>query len=137
MLTNHVSVRKPFGIEGNFVKSDAFHLINSGLSNPVLCYGKNQMMGYLERHEVTVRSEWIDLWKIFTPRANNIGTELNDDNLNTFIGKPGTICTESYIVIGAELGLDEISANNLSTYLTTKFARYLHSLAKGSQDADG
>jgi len=91
--------------------------------------------GLLERHEVKVRSEWIDLWKVFTPRANNIGTELNDDNLNTFVGSPGTICTESYIVIGPDLGLDEDSANNLSKYLTTKFARYLHSLAKASQDA--
>ena len=31
--------------------------------------------------------------------------------------------------------MDEVSANNLSKYLTTKFVRYLHGLAKGSQDA--
>ena len=134
-IDNYVSVRKPFGIESNFIKSNNFHSSNSGLSEPIICYGRGQTVGYIERHEVMVRSEWIDSWKVFTPRANNIGTELNDDNLNTFIGEPGTICTESYIVIGAELGLDENSANNLSTYLTTKFTRYLHSLAKSSQDA--
>lgn len=26
-------------------------------------------------------TEWINKWKVFIPRANNIGTELNDDNI--------------------------------------------------------
>ena len=60
---------------------------------------------------------------------------MNDDNLNTFVGMPRTICTESYLVIGADLELNEMSCNNLSTYLKSSFSRYLHSLAKGSQDA--
>ena len=34
-----------------------------------------------------------------------------------------------------ELNLNEDRANNLALYLKTKFARYLHSLAKSSQDA--
>lgn len=102
-----------------------------------MCYlhANTQVTGYVEREEVTVRPEWIDKWKVFTPRANNIGTELPDDNLNSFVGRPGTICTESYLVIGANLDLDETSASNLSKYLTTKFARYLHGLAKSSHDA--
>ena len=135
MMINYVSPLRPFGFRGYFVKDVRFRSTNSGLSSPIICYGKGKVVGYLERDEVTVRSEWIDLWKVFTPRANNIGTELNDDNLNTFVGTPNTICTESYLVIGAELDLDEVSANNLSKYLTTKFVRYLHGLAKGSQDA--
>ena len=49
----------------------------------------------------------------YTPRANNIGAELSDDNLNTFIGELGTICTESYLVLGATLELDNFSAENL------------------------
>ncbi|RLQ93638.1 Eco57I restriction-modification methylase domain-containing protein [Falsibacillus albus] len=134
-MMNYVSSRKPFGFEGNFIKDIKFRKSNSGLSDPIQCYGKGQKIGYVERNEVTIRPQWIDIWKVYTPRANNVGTELNDDNLNTFVGAPKTICTESYLVIGAELGLDEISCNNLSKYLTTKFARYLHGIAKGSQDA--
>ncbi|MGK4151941.1 Eco57I restriction-modification methylase domain-containing protein [Kurthia gibsonii] len=134
-MNNYISSRKPFGFEGNFVKNSKFRKSNSELSDPIQCYGKGQNIGYVERSEVLVRLEWIDIWKVYTPRANNVGTELNDDNLNTFVGSPKTICTESYLVIGAELGLDENSCNNLSKYLTSKFARYLHSLAKGSQDA--
>lgn len=84
---------------------------------------------------MTTKPEWIDCWKVFTARANNIGTELNDDNFNTIIAGPGTICTETYLVIGADLGLTEQEAHNLSNYLKTKFARLLHATAKSSQDA--
>lgn len=135
IMLKHISSLRPFGFRGYFTKDEKFRPSNTGLSDPIVCYGKGKSVGYLEREEVSVRPEWIDVWKVYTPRANNIGTELNDDNLNTFVGEPKTICTESYLVIGAELGLDEVSCHNLSKYLTTRFARYLHSLAKGSQDA--
>ncbi|MCA1292774.1 Eco57I restriction-modification methylase domain-containing protein [Paenibacillus sp. alder61] len=134
-MQNYVSTRKPFGFEGNFIKDSKFRKTNSDLYNPIQCYGKGQIVGYVERNDIVVRPQWIDIWKVYTPRANNVGTELNDDNLNTFVGAPQTICTESYLVIGADLRLDEISCNNLSKYFKTKFARYLHGLAKGSQDA--
>ena len=67
------------------------------------------------------------------PESNNIGTELNDDNQNAFVGEPNSICTETYLVVGAELGLSEMSATNLVGYLKTKFSRFLLSLAKISQ----
>lgn len=134
-MQNHVSSRKPFGFEGNFIKDKKFRGFKNGLAKPIKCYGKGHKIGYVERDEIPTRSQWVDIWKVYTPRANNVGTELNDDNLNSFIGSPGTICTESYLVIGAELGLDEISCENLTKYLSSKFVRYLHGLAKGSQDA--
>jgi hypothetical protein len=133
---NFVSARKPFGLEANIIlKSNLFRSSNNGLKNPVICYGKGKKIGYLNREEITKNYVWIDKFKVFTPRANNIGTELNDDNLNTFIGAPNTICTESYIVVGVDLKLNELSAKNLCKYLTTKFARFQHSIGKASQDA--
>lgn len=77
----------------------------------------------------------IKKWKVFTPRANNIGTELADDNFNTIIGKPNSVCTEAYILIGEGLDLDEKKCENLCKYFKTQFARYMHSLAKASHDA--
>ena len=88
-------------------------------------------MNWIEDRNRHIR-KW-NLGKI--SRANNIGTELNDDNLNTFTGKPNTICTESYIVVGVDLELNENSASNLCKYFTTKFARFQHSVGKASQDA--
>lgn len=135
VLSDYISARKPFGLEGNFIKSEDYKGDKNVLQNPIICYGKGKTIGYVERDKIKTRDEWIDKWKVYIPRANNIGTELNDDNLNSFVGNPKTICTESYIVVGIELDLDEILANNLSKYLKTKFARYFHSLGKASQDA--
>ena len=77
----------------------------------------------------------INKWKVYVPRANNIGTELSDDNLNAFVVKPKTICTESYLVIGGGRNLSEKQCNNVCIYLKTKFARLMHKIAKSSQDA--
>jgi hypothetical protein len=130
----HISSRKPFDLDGNIIKySNMFRPNYNGLKKPITCYGKGKMIGFLESTEITKNTKWINNYKVFAPYANNIGTELNDDNLNAFVGSPKTICTETYIVIGAELGLNEVSANNLVKYLTSKFSRFMHSLSKVSQ----
>ena len=132
---DHISSLRPFGFRGYFTKDEKFRASKDGLNKPVICYGKGRKIGFLERDEITKKTEWIDRYKVFTPRANNIGTELNDNNLNTFIGENGTICTESYIVVGAELKLNALSSKFLCNYFTTRFVRFIHSLAKASQDA--
>ncbi len=73
--------------------------------------------------------------EVFTPSwiCNNMINELNDDNQNAMVGGPGTICTETYLVVGAELSLNRESGKNLANYLKTRFARFLVSLAKSSQ----
>ena len=130
-----MSPRKPFGIESNIIKNSKFKSASTELTNPVVCIGKNRIKGYLERDDIKANQEWIDKWKVYVPRANNIGTELNDDNLNSFVGEPNSICTESYIVVGACMDMDAEEAKNLCKYLTSKFVRYLHKQAKASQDA--
>lgn len=132
---DYVSPLRPFGFRGYFTNDDRFRSESKGLNKPIICYGKGKKIGYVEESEITIRKKWINRFKVFTSRANNIGTELNDDNLNTFIGEPGTICTESYMVLGADLKLERESAITLSKYCSTKFVRFMHSLAKASQDA--
>ena len=132
-IQNNVSSRRPFGLDGNITKNDKiFRLVKNGLKNPIICYGKSKKIGYLDKEEITINKEWIDKYKVFTSYANNIGTELNDDNFNSFVGQPGTISTETYIVIGANLELDDNSALNITKYFTSKFARFMHSLSKAS-----
>jgi len=133
---SNISARKPFNLEANIVKDiNIFRGSKKGLKDAVTCYGKGKQVGYVKRNEITKNTDWIDKYKVYTARANNIGTELNDDNLNTFVGNPNTICTESYIVVGADLKLDKLSASNLCKYFTTKFSRFQHSVGKASQDA--
>ena len=132
-IMHFVSSRKPFGIDGAFVKNNEYKSTALGLNEPIMCFGKAKKVGFVEQVQVTMHEEWINKWKVYLPYANNIGTELNDDNQNAFVGSPNTICTETFLVVGAELELNEMSANNLCKYLKTRFARFLHSLAKISQ----
>ncbi|MBU3227366.1 Eco57I restriction-modification methylase domain-containing protein [Clostridium algidicarnis] len=134
-ISNIVSSRKPFGIESNIIKTNKFCNNKYGLEKSVICIGKNRIHGFIEREEIKAHKEWIESWKVYVPRANNIGTELNDDNLNSFVGQPNTVCTESYIAVGADINMTEIEATNLAKYFTTKFVRFLHKQAKASQDA--
>lgn len=130
-----ISPLRPFGFRGYFVNDTNFHSSPDVLLKPVVCIGKGRLKGYVERELIKVHTEWIDNWKVIMPRANNIGTELNDDNLNAFVGNPNTICTESYLVVGGNFGLNESECTNICLYFKTKFARFMHRMAKSSQDA--
>lgn len=128
------SPRKPFGLSGYFIKDDSFKDSTIGMKEPIKIYGKGKS-GFVEDELIKNHREWIDGYKVFTARSNNIGTELNDDNLNTIVGRPNEIVTETYLVIGGDLDLNFVSATNLSNYLKTKFTRFLIGIAKASQDA--
>jgi hypothetical protein len=130
----HVSSRKPFGLDSKFDRTPDFHKAKTGLTEPIICYAKRQMIGYVDNSKFKFDKIRLNSYKVFTAFANNIGTELNDDNLNCFIGKPMTICTETYIILGDGLNIDEISAGNIIKYFKTKFARFLHSIAKSNQN---
>ncbi len=132
-MEHHISPRRPFGLDGNFIKTADFKKEATGMVDPIKCYGKAKTVGYVERSSIPSHTEWIDKWKVFMPYANNIGTELSDDNQNTFVVAPKSICTETFLIAGMDMDLDEASAINLSNYLRTRFARFLLSMAKISQ----
>ena len=134
-MESFISPLRPFGFRGYFVNDENFHLSADSLIDPIGCIGKGRQIGFVERALITVHKEWIDEFKVIMARANNIGTELPDDNLNAFVVKPKTICTESYLVIGGGRNLSEEQCNNVCKYLKTKFARFMHKIAKSSQDA--
>lgn len=136
-LYQHMSAAKAFGLRTFFIKDPRFKKTSVGLGDPIKCYGRAGSVGFVERKEITSHKEWIDLWKVYVPESNNIGTELNDDNQNVLEGAPGTICTETYLVVGADLKLSKSKAANCAQYLKTKFARFLLSLAKVSQHGTG
>ena len=132
-MEHHISPRRPFGLDGNFIKTADFKKEVTGMGDPIKCYGKAKTVGYVERSSIPSHTEWIDKWKVFMPYANNIGTELSDDNQNTFVVAPKSICTETFLIAGIDMDLNETSATNLSNYLRTRFARFLLSMAKISQ----
>lgn len=134
-FSSYVSPRKPFGLPTNFNKSEKYKEDPNYFLNPIVCFSKGFKKGYVDMEDVTTRDDWVGEWKILTSRANNVGTELNDDNVNTLVVGPNSVCTESYVVIGGGKKLDELKCLNIVGYIKSKFFRYLHSLAKASHDA--
>lgn len=133
-LSSIVSVRNPYGLSTNFKKNKQFKSSKDLLKQPVKVYASNNTIGYVERDILEKGKENIDKIKVFTAFANNIGTDLSDDNLNLFIGNSGEICTETFLEIGYNLNLQLNEAENIGKYLQTKFVRFLISLIKANQN---
>ena len=129
MLYSFVSERNPFGI-ATTMKDFAEESDN----NDVKIYASKGRVGFVPSSTINRNLELVDSYKVLTAFANNIGTDLPDDNLNTIISEPNSACTETYLVIGGNLELTRDTANNLSKYLKTKFVRLLIMLAKANQN---
>lgn len=133
-LSHYVSIRNPFGFVTNFKNHIDFHSTSKNMKTPIKIYASRGTEGYVEDELITRNRELINKVKLVTPFANNIGTDLNDDNLNCMIIGEKSIVTETYLVIGVELINSLNEAKNMKKYLTTKFVRALISLAKANQN---
>ncbi|WP_430419345.1 Eco57I restriction-modification methylase domain-containing protein [Phenylobacterium sp.] len=128
-LDARASSQKPFGLR-TFFHGNA---TPDGLENPIKLYG-SQKVSWVERSEIPTNAQWIDKWKVFMSRVQGTSAAIETKFLSKpIVGEPGTACTESYIVAGVfEL---ESEARNYASYLRTRFARFLVSLRKFTQDA--
>lgn len=128
-LNARVSSQKPFGLRTYFHgKTDSQHL-----RNPVKLFG-SQKVSWVERSEIPTNAAWIDKWKVLMTRVQGTSAAVETKFLSKpIVAEPGTACTESYIVAG--LFDSEAEATNYASYLRTRFARFLVSLRKSTQDA--
>lgn len=123
-----VSVRRPYGLSSTF--SD-FSKDNS--SKGIKIYG-NKTYGYLdEKFIISQNFESIDKYKIFISFGYGAGEGFPHQIINKpFIGEKHSCCTETYLQIGK---FDEIqTAENVISYIKTKFFRFLVMLKKNTQN---
>jgi site-specific DNA-methyltransferase (adenine-specific) len=128
-LDNRVSTQKPFGLRTFVQGKDT----TRGLKDPVKLYA-NQRVGWIERSEIPLHSEWIDDWKVLMTRVQGTSAAVETKFLSKpIIVGPGTACTETYLVAGRFES--ETEAESYASYLGTRFVRFLVSLRKSTQDA--
>ena len=123
---------QPFSIRTNFRGAPSA----DGMTNPVLIY-QNGGTGYIERDAIPRNTDWVDQWKVFlSGSASEHGGQSDKSGTRRvfsriLIGSPGTVCTETYLVVGRFTS--EREARNLGAYLRTKFVRFLVSLRTNTQ----
>jgi site-specific DNA-methyltransferase (adenine-specific) len=124
-----VSSRKPFGLETTFKGK-----VTKG-ARDVMVY-QNGGRGYVSKSSISMGTQFIDKWKIFTGRAapgtGNKDTYPHRIISTPFIGEPGTISSETYICIGPFDS--ENQAESALSYLSCRLTRLLILLHKPSQD---
>lgn len=129
VLRDRVSSAKPFGLRTYFHGSDS----KKGLRSPVKLYG-SQKISWIEREDIPANSPWVDDWKVLMTRVQGTSAAVETMFLSRpIIAGPGTACTETYLVAGRFATEEE--AERYATYLRTRFARFLVSLRKSTQDA--
>lgn len=122
-----ISSRKPFGLD---TKPSISKMKKLGMIE-IFAYPDN---GYINRNAVTLHREWIDKIKVCISYAYG-----ERGSFPYFvIGKPfvapvGSCCTETYLVVRTVETEDE--ANNIISYMATKFFRFLVLLKKNTQHA--
>lgn len=128
-LDARVSSQKPFGLRTFFHGKTE----SKRLRDPVKLFG-SQKVSWVERSEIPTNAAWIDKWKVLMTRVQGTSAAVETKFLSKpIVAEPGTACTESYIVAG--LFDTEAEAKNYASYLRTRFARFLVSLRKSTQDA--
>lgn len=128
-LNNQVSSQKPFGLRTYFHGKPS----PKSLKDPVKLFG-SQKISWVERADIPANVLWIDKWKVLMTRVQGTSAAVETKFLSKpIIAEPGTACTESYLVAGCYDTEEE--AKSLASSLRTRFARFLVSLRKPTQDA--
>ena len=119
-----VSSQRPFDLPTNFkdFKEKPFKM-------GVKLYA-NKKIGYVDIDKITKNREWINKYKILIPKAVGTGNP-KDDLLKPILVEKGSVCTETYLVIGPFDSEEE--GKNVISYIQTKFFRFLVFLIKNTQ----
>lgn len=126
-LSEQVSSMKPFGLR-TFYKADAKK------SNGSIKLYQNGGVGYIKKSLIEKNAELVDRFKVLIPRAGSGSDSFPHSILGKpFVAEPESACTETYIVLGDYDTREE--CENLCSYVSTRFFRFLVLLIKSTQDA--
>lgn len=98
-------------------------------------YGwQKEGLGYVDKKYIRKGQDLINKWKVYISKAYGAGEEYPHQILNKpFLGEKGSVCTETYTLIGPFKTKDE--ANNVISYIKTRFFRFIVFTLKNTQSA--
>jgi len=126
-FNRQVSSRKPFGLTTSAKGK------NNPFPDAIRLYGSTGIT-YIDKRDILVNPNWINKFKVYISRA--YGERIAKSYWVTgkpFLGEPQTCCSETYIVVGPYSS--KTKAENVMSYIRTRFFRFLVLLIKNTQDA--
>lgn len=126
-LEVQISPRRPFGLDADVLIDD------NQTKNAIKIYAYPQN-GYVDKAVVQRNKQWLTKYKVLIAKAYGERGDFPYLVLGKpFIGEPETCCSETYLVMGAYDNIKE--AENLISYVKTKFFRFLVLFKKNTQNA--
>ena len=125
-LSSIVSPQNPFGFNTAVRGSDNRN------KNSIIIYSKGLVTKYIDKSSVTLHKDWINQYKVITPKASEDGILPGKVISTCTILNKETCCNGTYIVIGPFKS--ELECRNAISYMYTRFARFLVGMKKMTQD---
>lgn len=133
-MDNRVQSRLPFGIPSNF---ENYELIKSSKANITLFRSdrskSSQKQVFIESRYITKNIAWKDKKKVLVSKASPGGDEYPHSIISTpLYADVNTVCTETYLIV--DFVNNKVEGQNLISYMTTRFFRFMMSLIKNTQN---
>lgn len=126
-----ISGDTPFGLATNF--DDFVENRFKGAIKLHVSMNQKRIVGWIKDSVVTKNRHLIPVWKLFLPKAYGERGAIPANVLGPgIVAGPGSVCTQTYVVAGPFSS--EAEAMSCDSYLRTRFARFLVSLRKITQD---
>ena len=126
-FSNIVSGRSPFGLNTN-------HHGNANPFNGGTLYLESSGYKYIATSRINRNLSAVSKYKVYISKAYGAGEGWPHQIINRpILGTPGTCCSGTYLLVGPFE--TKVEAENVITYMNTKFFRMLVSINKISQDA--
>lgn len=130
-VADFVSGDTPFGLATNFEDFEE-KSFKSAIKLHV-SVNQKRVVGWMKDSTVTKNRHLIPVWKIFLPKAYGERGAIPANVLGpSIVAGPHSVCTQTYVVAGPFSS--ESEAVSCDAYLRTRFARFLISLRKITQD---
>ncbi len=133
-MDNRVSSRLPFGIPSNF----ADYSLTQDKSHSVILYRSERNKAaakrvFIDPKHITKNEDWKNRMKVLVSKASPGGDEYPHDIISAPVfAESNSVCTETYLIVDFVKSKKE--ADNLISYMCTKFFRFMVSLIKNTQN---
>lgn len=138
-FSKYVSPQHYFDKDGLLTTSWTGFVSERDSEHTIKYYLNKQMnsrgFAWIKETDIPKNHEAIPLHKVYISKAYNGGDAFPHQIIGkAFYGEPNSVCSQTYLIIGYNAGFTKTICDNLITYMSTRFFRYMVFIKKKTQD---